>query len=250
MNHFLKSVVYTGIIVIGSHFPGYVAWADEMTSAEAEPRVITVTSGGAGGSLVLGGTVVPEKIVNLTAQMPGDVDFVAGSEGDAFKQGQALIALDTQSLRAKREQAVSQLASAEAAYRNSLVQYEHELRNPNSQANSMLGGAPSLFGMFSDPARSMMGQGNPGLERHSNLYGQGVQIETARNSVDQARAALRELDESLENAVSYAPFDGVILKRMVEQGDIVQPGMPLVSFADITRLQIRVEVPTLSLIHI
>ena len=31
---------------------------------------------------------------------------------------------------------------------------------------------------------------------------------------------------------------------MVEQGDIVQPGMPLVSFADITRLQIRVEVPT------
>ena len=244
MNHFLKSVVYTGIIVIGSHFPGYVAWADEMTSAEAKPRVITVTSGGAGGSLVLGGTVVPEKIVNLTAQMPGDVDFVAGSEGDAFKQGQALIALDTQSLRAKREQAVSQLASAEAAYRNSLVQYEHELRNPNSQANSMLGGAPSLFGMFSDPARSMMGQGNPGLERHSNLYGQGVQIETARNSVDQARAALRELDESLENAVSYAPFDGVILKRMVEQGDIVQPGMPLVSFADITRLQIRVEVPT------
>ena len=194
--------------------------------------------------MFLGGTVVPEKIVNLTAQMPGDVDFVAGSEGDAFKRGDALIALDTKKLRAKREQAVSQLASAEAAYRNSLVQYQHELRNPNSQANSMLGGAPSLFGMFADPARSMMGQGNPGLERHSNLYGQGVQIETARNSVDQARAALRELDESLENAVSYAPFDGVILKRMVEKGDIVQPGMPLVSFADITRLQVRVEVPT------
>jgi len=62
--------------------------------------------------------------------------------------------------------------------------------------------------------------------------------------VDQARAALRELDESLQNAISYAPFDGVILKKMVEQGDIVQPGMPLVSFADVTRLQIRVDVPT------
>lgn len=244
MNYLLTSVVYTGIILIGSHFSSSPAWADEVSGAKAEPRIITVTSGGAGGSVFLGGTVVPEKIVNLTAQMPGDVDFVAGSEGDAFKQGQALIALDTKSLRAKREQAVSQLASAEAAYRNSLVQYNQELRNPNSQSNSMLGGAPSLFSMFSDPARSMMGQGSPGVERHSSLYGQGVQIETARNSVDQARAGLRELDESLENAVSYAPFDGVILKRMVEQGDIVQPGMPLVSYADVTRLQIRVEVPT------
>jgi RND family efflux transporter MFP subunit len=139
---------------------------------------------------------------------------------------------------------MSQLASAEAAHRNALVQYNHELRNPHGQANSMLGGAPGLFSMFSDPAREMMGQGSPGMERGSNLYSQRIQVETARNSVDQAHAALRELDESLQNAISYAPFDGVILKRMVEQGDIVQPGMPLVSFADVTRLQVRVEVPT------
>jgi len=36
----------------------------------------------------------------------------------------------------------------------------------------------------------------------------------------------------------------VIVQKMVEQGDVVQPGMPLVSYADITRLQVRVEVPT------
>ncbi len=244
MNQLLTSVVYTGLIFIASNLFSAAALAADKNSAATDPRIITVASGGSGGSVLLGGTVVPEKIVNLTAQMPGDVNFVAGSEGDAFKRGAALIALDTKSLRAKREQAVSQLASAEAGYRNSLVQYNHELRNPNSQANTMLGGAPGLFNMFSDPARSMMGQGSPGLERQSNLYGQGVQIETARNTVDQARAGLRDLDESLENAVSYAPFDGVILKRMVEKGDIVQPGMPLVSYADITRLQIRVEVPT------
>jgi RND family efflux transporter MFP subunit len=103
---------------------------------------------------------------------------------------------------------------------------------------------PGLASMFSDPMRSMMGQGSPGYERHSSLYGQGIQIETARNAVEQARAAIREIDQALENAVSFAPFDGVILKKMVEQGDIVQPGMPLVTFADITELQIRVEVPT------
>ena len=242
MRYLLSSVFYAGIICVGGHLLSPQAWADD--TANAQPQIITITSGSVGGVVRLGGSVVPEQIVNLTAQMPGEVSFVAGSEGDAFKRGDALIALDTTSLLAKRQQAMSQLASAEAAYRNAVVQYNHEQSNPNSQANGMLGGAPSLFSMFSDPARSMMGQGSPGMERHSNLYSHGIQIETARNGVDQAHAALRELDESLQNAISYAPFDGVILKKMVEQGDIVQPGMPLVSFADVTRLQIHVEVPT------
>ncbi|MCU7939796.1 MAG: efflux RND transporter periplasmic adaptor subunit [gamma proteobacterium symbiont of Bathyaustriella thionipta] len=196
------------------------------------------------GVVRLGGSVVPKKIVNLTAQMPGDVNFVAGSEGDAFKSGAVLVALDKKSLMAKRQQALSQLASAEAGYRNARVQYNQELVNPNSQGNQMLGGAPGMFSTFSDPARSMMGQGDQRVERNSNLYARGVGIETANNSVMQAKAAIRELDEALQNTISYAPFDGVILKKMVEKGDIVQPGMPLINFANITSLQIRVDVPT------
>lgn len=207
-------------------------------------EIIEVKSGSAGGVVSLGGTVMPEKIVTLSAQMPGEVKFVAGAEGDAFKKGDRLVELDTNALRAKRLQAEAQLASADAGFRNAIVQYNREFFNPNAQAQSYLGGMPALTSMFTDPMRAMMGQGTPGVERHSSLYGQGVQVETARNAVNQARAAIRELDQSLENAVSSAPFDGVILKKIAEQGDIVQPGMPLVTFADINRLQVRVEVPT------
>lgn len=242
MNHLFARVLFACVPIIVGYLFGAFAWAEQ--SADTPPRTIVVTSGTVGGVIRLGGSVVPEQVVNLTAQMPGDVSFVAGQEGDAFRRGAVLVALDTQSLLAKREQVLAQIASADAAYRNALVQYRQELINPHSQGNSMLGGAPSLFGMFSEPARSMMGQGDPDLEHSSNLYGRQVQIETAAQGVNQANAALREIDESLQNANSYAPFDGVILKKMVEQGDVVQPGMPLVSFADITRLQVRAEVPT------
>ncbi|MES9861249.1 MAG: efflux RND transporter periplasmic adaptor subunit [Candidatus Thiodiazotropha sp. LLP2] len=242
MSHFVKSVVYTGIIFLG--FYSSNTFALESGNSNDQPATYTVMSGGVGGEVRLGGSVVPEKIVNLTAQMPGDVSLVAGSEGDAFNSGDILVTLDKKSLIAKRQQAESQLASAEAGYRNAMVQYNQERVNPNSQGNNMLGGAPGMFSMFSDPARSMMGQGNPGVERGSNLFAYRTKIETAHNSVNQARAAIRELDESLVNTVSYAPFKGVILKKMVEKGDTVQPGMPLVSFADITRLQVEVNVPT------
>ncbi|MCB1734260.1 MAG: efflux RND transporter periplasmic adaptor subunit [Gammaproteobacteria bacterium] len=245
MNKAVTSVLIAGLVAAGLQLSTVQAEGEGATPTPAAAHdIIVVKSQSSGGVVVLGGTVMPEKIVNLSAQMPGDVEFVGGSEGDEFKKGDRLVALDTTALQAKRVQAVSQLASADAGYRNSLVQYNREVFTPNSQSNSMLGGMPGMFSMFSDPMRSVMGQGSPGYERHSNLYGQGVQIETARNAVEQARAGLRELDDSLENAVSYAPFDGVILKKMVEQGDIVQPGMPLVTFADITKLQVRVEVPT------
>jgi multidrug efflux pump subunit AcrA (membrane-fusion protein) len=242
MKYSFASILAANTLVLCSLLPGSSALAEGNSPAPA--KTIVVAGGTLGGAVRLGGSVVPEQVVNLTAQMPGDVAFVAGQEGDAFREGDVLVTLDTKALLAKREQVISQIASADAGYRNALVQFQTEKVNPNGQSNSMMGGAPGLFSMFSDPARAMMGQGSPGAERRSNLYSHSVQIETARNSLTQAKAALREVDESLKNASSTAPFDGVIVKKMVEQGDIVQPGMPLVSFADITILQIRIEVPT------
>ncbi|WP_198263275.1 efflux RND transporter periplasmic adaptor subunit [sulfur-oxidizing endosymbiont of Gigantopelta aegis] len=238
MKLFLTSIACTGIIFLSS------ALASEPAGKIDQAEIYTVSSNSLAAIVRLGGSVVPEKIVNFTAQMPGDVNFVAGSEGDAFKNGAILVSLNMKSLIAKRQQAMSQLASAEAAYRNAQVQYNLERVNPNSQGNQLLGGAPDLFSTFSDPMRSMMGQGNQRVERNSSLYARSVGIETASNSVQQAQAAIRELDESLKNTISYAPFDGVIVNKMVVEGDIVQPGMPLINFADITRLQIRVDVPS------
>lgn len=242
MNYSPGTILYVRLLIISIPFLTPLAWAEN--NAIKQHDIITVSSTEIGATVTLGGTVEPKKIVNLSAQMPGDISFVAGSEGDSFQRGDILIALDTNALLAKREQVIAQLANAKAGHRNAIIQYNHELENPNSQANAMLGGAPSLFGMFGDPMRSITGQGNPDMERHASLYAMGTQIETAQNGVNQAYAALREIDEALNNAASYAPFDGVIVKKMVEKGDIVQPGMPLISFADVTRLQIRAEVPT------
>ncbi|MBL7002683.1 MAG: efflux RND transporter periplasmic adaptor subunit [Gammaproteobacteria bacterium] len=242
MNFFQKLVVSASILFLGGYFS--YAMASEVENSSTPSGVYIVSSSSMEGVVRLGGSVTPEKIVNLNAQMPGDISHVAGSEGDSFKQGDVLVALDRKSLIAKRQQAETQLASARAGYRNAQVQYNQERISPNIQGNTMMGGAPGMFSMFSDPARDFLGQGNSQVERNSNLFSRQTTIETSRNSVQQAMAAIRELDESMSNTISYAPFDGVILKKMVEKGDIVQPGMPLVTFADISRLQVRVDVPT------
>ena len=57
------------------------------------------------------------------------------------------------------------------------------------------------------------------------------------------QAEIRAIDAKLRDARSVAPFDGVIMKKFVEVGDTVQPGMPLLKYADVEYLQIVVDVP-------
>ncbi len=253
----LKKLIAGALIAVSTTLFTTTLYAEEKAQAPAQPvtvnnpdqnlvpesEIYTIQGGSASSSTALGGTVMPQKMVNLIAQMPGEVKYIAGEEGDKFSGGTILVGLDTSALMEKRRAAVAGLLSAQAGLSNAMVQFQREVESPNSNSNTMLGGAPSMFSMFSDPIREFSGRGDPDYERYSNLFGQNVQIQTARNQIETARAGIAELDANIENAKSIAPFDGVIVKKLVEVGDIVQPGMPLVVFADTSVMQIQVEMP-------
>ena len=209
-------------------------------------RVVPVDTRSTQATVTLGGTVVPYKEVTLAAQLPGRVIFLAGTEGDAFKEGTKLAELDDKDLRAQREGAVASLRDAEAGMRNAGVQYERELVAPQRQSPSQMPGMgmPSLFDQFvTRPMGGMIGQGAPGLERYTDLYRQGIQIEQARNAYLKAVSQLQQIEAKFRDSESIAPFDGMIVKKFVEVGDTVQPGQPVLLFADTHYLQVQVEVP-------
>lgn len=199
-----------------------------------------------GATFTLGGTVVPYKDVTLSAQMPGRVLNIAGAEGDYFEEGEVLVEIDDKELHAQQQAAWAALRDAEAAIRNAQTQYSRELIAPQARSPSAMPGMgmPTLFDQFfTRPLGSMMGQGDPQLERYSNLYGQRTQVEQAQNAYMRAQSQLRQIEAKFRDAKSIAPFDGVLVNKFVEVGDTVQPGQPLVEFADVRSLQIQVEVP-------
>lgn len=209
-------------------------------------EVITVETTLHQGQVILGGSVVPYKEVTLSAQVPGTIKYVAGDVGDSFDAGDVLVAIDDEELLAKRRAAVAALSNAEAMLRNSQVQYSRELWSPQSEnINRMPGmGVPGLFDqMFTKNAGDMMGYGNPDVERSADLYSRQTGVSQAVSSVQQARSQIEELDAAILDARSVAPFEGVIMKKMVEVGDTLQPGQPLVTFAHVKYLRIQSEVP-------
>jgi RND family efflux transporter MFP subunit len=68
-------------------------------------------------------------------------------------------------------------------------------------------------------------------------------VQTARSRIAQAQSSIRELDAKIADTESIAPFDGVIIDKLVEVGDTVQPGQPLLVFSYSKFLRIKAEVP-------
>jgi len=212
----------------------------------AQSQVITVMTAPTGSSVVLGGTIVPLREVTLAAQMPGRVEYLAGVEGEHFQAGEVVAAVDDDDLLAKREQALANLSAQSRAFQNSQVQYSKEFWSPRSRdIGKMPGmGMPSMFDMFfTRPMASSMGMGNPLLDRQADLYAQGTNMGQARSQHVGALSQLREVEASLRDSRSVAPFDAIIVKKLVEVGQTVQPGQALLKLADSHALQLQVEVP-------
>ncbi|MBF0348609.1 MAG: efflux RND transporter periplasmic adaptor subunit [Magnetococcales bacterium] len=208
-------------------------------------RIITVGEAAIGATTTLGGTVVPYREVSFAAQMPGRVEYIAGVEGDWFKKGVVLVALDEDDLLAKRRSAQAALATATANWRNARVQYTRQVYSGSSMASDNLGmDMPRMFDrVMTRPMSDMIGLDSPELTRRAQIYAQGTQIDQARYALTQAQAALQELEAKLRDTRSISPFAGVIVAKHIELGDTVQPGMPLLSFADTRHLQIKVDIP-------
>jgi len=216
-----------------------------ILAQDAAESVITVPSVPVGAAVSLGGTVVPFKDVTFSAQIPGRIKSIAGEEGDHFKAGAEIIAINDDELLAQRRSAWANLANAEAAMRNANVQYSREIISPyGGEQNDAMGGMGSMMKQFTNPMQGMMGSGSsPGYDRYAQRYQSGTQLEQARGQIVTARSAIDTIDTKIRDAKSVAPFDGVITKKLVEVGDPVQPGQPLLKYADMSKLQIKVEVP-------
>ena len=194
----------------------------------------------------LGGSVIPYKEVTLSAQMPGRVEYLAGNEGDSFETGALLVTISDESLLAKRKSAIAQYDQAVASLQNSQVQYNRELWSPQSEnATQMPGmGMPGMFDqMFTKQMGDSMGYGDKDVQRQADLYNQGASVNQAQSRVRSAREAINEINASIRDTRSIAPFKGMIIKKLIEVGDTVQPGMPLISYANTDYIRIRTEVP-------
>ena len=64
-------------------------------------------------------------------------------------------------------------------------------------------------------------------------------LASTRAQLEQARASMAEAETRLGYTKIYAPLDGIVSVRVARQGEVVQPGAPIVTIIDIDHLWVQ-----------
>ena len=232
------SVVLIGGVAVGSSYRDNIeGWLGLST----QPAQIVLSGNIEAHQSVLGFKTVQSRIVDL----PFD-------EGQWVKAGTLIARLDDSDYRqqvaiaqAALEVQKRQLASAQqnlSAVCKTVEADEADLALKKADFTR----ADSLLKTGSGTAQAY-DQTNAALRQSTAVHGRDQALQAvAERQVDLATANIKNAEESLKMAeivLGYttlrAPFDGVIVVRQAELGEIMAPGTPVVTLADLDHVWLR-----------
>ena len=188
------------------------------------------------------GSVIAVSTAQLAARTMGTVLQVAVREGDSVKRGQVLAQLDEREMVSRRSaaQAASRGATAAVAQARSAVvaaQAQADVMKKTYDRYAYLKEQKSVSPQEFDEiaAKQQAAQAN---------------LEQAKAALSQSEAGIAQTESeahAAESVASYArivaPFDGRVIRRTVEPGSLVSPGMPLFVVEDTSRYQVEATLP-------
>lgn len=183
-----------------------LAFPVEVQDVTTQPVVYTVSAVG---------SVEAFEVVQVTARVAGVVERVRFSEGVNMGAGAALVDIEPDRYRLAVESARATFAKAEAAKRDA----EAGLSRRESAVEK-----------------------NPGLIPGEEIETWRTKSLAATADVEQARAALRQAELNLRDALVRAPVSGIIQTRSVQTGQYVQPGAVLATLVRRDPLLVRFKV--------
>jgi len=186
--------------------------AEPSPAPRAPPRPISSPPSGSRepGASVLDATgyVTARRQATVSARTTGQVSEVLIEEGATVAAGQVIARLDDGVARAELELAAARLDSARAALGS--IAAELELADRTLERNETLAAKGLVSRATLDAAA---------LDRDTRA----AQLTAARRDVTVAERALEVQRRQLEDLTIRAPFDGVVVEKSAQPGEMVSP---------------------------
>jgi len=201
---------------------GYFYLRDSVTpSLKVEVgRATLLTGTDANAALVATGYVVAQRKAEVASKGTGRLEYLGFEEGDIVKKDEIIAQLDNEDIKASLNQVKAELVKAETDTLDATRKYRR---------------ADELFKTGSITKTE--------LETSETYYLQTQALLKA------ARAGVKVAQVNLENTYIKAPFDGTILSKNADVGEIVAPFASsasskgsVVTLADMTSLEVEADV--------
>ena len=164
--------------------------------------------------LAVSGKIQSEKTATLSTRMMGFVTNTPVNVGDKVSNGQLLIAVNNSDLQAKKAQVNASILEATAAFKNAEKDY-NRFKN-----------------LFADKSASQ--------KEFDDIT---AHYQMAKARLEAANQMKNEINSQFAYTNITAPFGGVITAKMIEKGDMANPGQPLISIETTGNFEVIAMVP-------
>jgi RND family efflux transporter MFP subunit len=203
-----------------------VAWLSGVFKAKVGPgRTVVETAPVTGEVVAVAERLVPRQIsavgtikavheTSVGSRILAPVERVHVTAGQHVAVGDVLVELDKADLMARRQQAAANVDSAQS----------------------------NLTKAVNDRQRIVEAFRN-GAATQRELSDAQRGEEVAQAAVQAAQQGLIEVQSQLEYATIRSPINGIVIDKLVEEGDLARPGQTLVTLFEPNRLQLEAAVP-------
>lgn len=252
MKKLLKLVVPVAVVAViaGISYAGYRMWGVEKTHYVFKTNKVSL--GDLVSSISSSGTVEPEELVNVGAQVTGkimsfgkDADGGTVDYGSRVKAGSQLAQIDDVLYAAALREAKAQKLQAEAeiiAAKAAIKQAEAKL----NLANVNWGRARQLWAKIAMAKSEYDSAEATFISAQADLASAKARLEQANAQLAIADAALVKAQRNMDYCVITSPVDGIIIDRRVSIGQTVVSNMSASSIfliaKDFKKMQVWVSV--------
>jgi RND family efflux transporter MFP subunit len=180
------------------------------------------------------GYVVAQRKAAVASKATGRLDWLGVEEGSKVKAGDILARLENRDATASRDQAAAALITARATLDQAKAELQDAAQNYQRQKELVSQGITARAEYDSAEARYRRTQ---------------AAVAGATSAITGAEAALRGANVAIEYTLIRAPFDGVVLTKSADVGDIVTPlgaaanaKAAVVTLADMGSLMVEADV--------
>jgi HlyD family secretion protein len=193
------------------------------------------------------GKIEPQKTVNISAQTMGRVTRLAVNEGDRVKSGQFLLQIDAVVAEAAVRRDEASVAGARTALEQSRVSMQSARANLELARQSLK--RQQELNQSGLTTREALERAEAEVEiRESDLHAREQEIKNRETQLRQQEAGLQSSQHTLSQVRFEAPFDGIVTRRNIEEGENVvvgtmnNAGTVLLTVADMSVIEAEIEV--------
>jgi HlyD family secretion protein len=234
-----KTLIVIGVLVVLA----LVIWASVRDAGPrgAEVEVQAVELRTLSSRVKATGEITPEKRVEISAKVVGEIINLPVVEGQEVTNGQLLLEIERELYEAARNQARAAFRQAKVSVRRQEVQLADAQRNYRRTQELIADGLVSQEAL--DAAQLALDTAQ-------------VELEAQQHTVDQYRSALQRAEDDLARTTIRSPMDGTLIQLDAEKGETVVPGstnLPgsvIMTIADMSILLAEVEVSEVDVVNV